>query len=300
MKKYILIFAAAMALFTACNRLDIPGMFINRSDTEERVNDWLTYNELHGEPVIVNAPDDYTFYVSADTHYALQDSIVAQGEKDRIYHFVTKERNDSTACFSTILGDLAGEAGEAPYLMVKKSLAYNADTQQDEDPCFCIVGNHDTYFDCAKWYKEHFHTSTYSLTVNTLGGHKDLYLFLDSGNGTHGKRQLDWLKDKLSHRNEYRHCFVLSHCWIFRTYYNYTMTPQANLPLEEQYDFMALMSENNVSLVVLAHSHENEHREVLGIQYVEIKNLNTEGTPCYLRISCGDKVAYELLLSAKP
>ena len=45
MKKYYLIIIAATVIFaTGCNRLDVAGMVINRSDTEERVADWLDYN----------------------------------------------------------------------------------------------------------------------------------------------------------------------------------------------------------------------------------------------------------------
>ena len=70
-KRNLYLFAAASALLmtTACNHLDIPGMVVNRSDTEERVNDWLDYNQLNGEPVIENAPDTYLVYSSSDPHY---------------------------------------------------------------------------------------------------------------------------------------------------------------------------------------------------------------------------------------
>ena len=54
-KHFILIIAAAAIFATNCNRLDVAGMVINRSDTEERVADWLDYNAQNGEPVIENA-----------------------------------------------------------------------------------------------------------------------------------------------------------------------------------------------------------------------------------------------------
>ena len=285
---------ATMMIFSAsCNRLDIPGMFINRSDTEDRVNDWLDYNEQHGEPVLENVPDNYRVYACSDPHYSDRDGIAPQGENDRVYNFVTVERNDSCAVFSIIAGDLANESGETPYVMIEDAIRYNAERQLKNDPCFPIVGNHDVYYDCAKFYKQHFHTSTYSLTVKTVGGHQDLFIFLDSGNGTHGKRQLDWLEDKLSHRNEYRNCVVVSHCWLFRTSYNYTTTPAANLPLDEQYAFMDLMSDNNVSLVVMGHFHACEQRQFNGVTYVMIDNLNEEDDePSYLVLDCGEKVSF--------
>lgn len=298
MKKRYLIFAAAafVALTAGCNRLDMVGMFINRSDTEERVNDWLNYNEQFGEPVFENVPDNYRVYSCSDSHYSDRDDVTPQGENDRVFNFVTAERNDSCAVFSIIAGDLANESGETPYIMIENSIRYNAERQIKNDPCFPIVGNHDVYYDCAKFYKQHFHTSTYSVTVKTVGGHQDLFLFLDSGNGTHGKRQMDWLEDKLSHRDEYRNCVVVSHCWLFRTSYNYTTTPAANLPEDEQYAFMDLMSDNNVSLVVMGHFHACEQRQFNGVTYVMIDNLNEEtDAPSYLILNCGEKVSFEYM-----
>lgn len=295
MKNRYLIFAAVafVALTAGCNRLDMVGMFINRSDTEERVNDWLDYNEQFGEPVFENVPDNYRVYSCSDSHYSDRDDVTPQGENDRVFNFVTAERNDSCAVFSLIAGDLANESGETPYIMIENSIRYNAERQIKNDPCFPIVGNHDVYYDCAKFYKQHFHTSTYSVTVKTVGGHQDLFLFLDSGNGTHGKRQMDWLEDKLSHRDEYRNCVVVSHCWLFRTSYNYTTTPAANLPEDEQYAFMDLMSDNNVSLVVMGHFHACEQRQFNGVTYVMIDNLNEEtDEPSYLVLDCGEKVSF--------
>ena len=63
---FIILAAAAMILTTGCNRLDILGMVVNRSDTEERVADWLDYDNLNGMPVIENVPDEYCIYSTSD------------------------------------------------------------------------------------------------------------------------------------------------------------------------------------------------------------------------------------------
>ena len=253
MKKLHLIVLAAAALILAagCNRLDIAGMVVNRSDTEERVADWLDYNEQNGMPVIENVPDEYCIYSTSDSHCSDRDSIELQGPEDRLYKYVTTERNDPKAIFSLLVGDLANESGEAGYRRAEASMRFNDKTQAKNDPCFPVIGNHDVYYDCAEYYKQYFHTSTYTVTVKTVGGYQDLYILLDSGNGTHGKRQLEWLEEQLSHRDDYRHCFVISHNWLFRTSYNYTTTPAANLPQDEQYAFMDLMSRNNVDKVII-------------------------------------------------
>ena len=278
---------------SSCNRLDVSGMVINRSDTEERVADWLDYNAQNGEPVIENAPDEYHVYSCSDSHYSERDSIVPQGEKDRLYKYITAERNDPKAIFAIHAGDMVNESGEAGFRMTNDALRYDSVNQAKNDPCFLVIGNHDVYFNCASFFKQYFHTSTFTVTVNTVSGYKDLFIFLDSGNGTHGKRQLEWLEEKLSHRKDYRHCFVISHNWLFRTSYNYTTTPAANLPQDEQYAFMNLMSNHNVEVVLMGHFHMREQRQFGGVQYLMTDNLNDSGTPSYLVLKVGEKVNYE-------
>ena len=291
MKKhsYTIILALGLIMASSCNRLDIAGMVINRSDTEERVADWLDYDAQNGMPVINGVPDDYTFYSCSDIHI--------NDDNSRFAKYVTIERNDPEAIFSIIAGDLANESGEGPFILADSAMLFDPLTQAENDPCFPIIGNHDVYFDCAGFYKQHFHTSTYTVTVNTVGGHKDLFIFLDSGNGTHGRRQLDWLEQQLDHRTEYRYCFVISHNWLFRTTYNYTTTPAANLPEDEQYAFMDLMSRNAVDMVVMGHFHYRDVKTFGGVKYVMTDNLN-DGTdePSYLVVRCADKVTYEYRL----
>ena len=286
-----------LVAFSSCNRLDVLGMVVNRSDTEERVADWLDYNNQNGMPIVNGVPDNYCFYSCSDSHYSERDSIVPQGENDRLYQYITAMRNDVNAAFAIHAGDMVNESGEMGFLMTENALRYNATTQADEKPCFLVIGNHDVYYDCADYFKQHFHTSTYTVTVNTLGGFKDLFIFLDSGNGTHGRRQLDWLEEQLSHRSEYRYCFVISHNWLFRTTYNYTTTPAANLPEDEQYAFMDLMSQNDVNMVIMGHFHYRDTKTFGGVKYVMTDNLNDSKTdPSYLMVRCADKVTYEYRL----
>lgn len=291
-KQHLIILAAAAVFATGCNRLDIAGMVVNRSDTEERVADWLDYNAQNGMPVIENVPDEYCIYSTSDSHYSDRDGFELQSVEDRVYQYVTVERNDPKAVFSLLVGDLANASGELGYQRVDASMRFNAETQAKNDPCFPVIGNHDVYYDCADYFKQYFHTSTYTVTVRTMGGFQDLYIFLDSGNGTHGKRQLEWLEEQLSSRSDYRHCFVISHNWLFRTSYNYTTTPAANLPQDEQYAFMDLMSRNDVDLVLMGHFHAREQRQFGGVQYVMTDNLNDGGKPSYLVVNVGEKVTY--------
>ena len=292
MKKLHLILFATAIFAVSCNRLDIAGMVINRSDTEERVADWLDWNSQN-DSIVIDMPMNYCFYSCSDSHYSERDSIVLQGENDRLYHYITMMRNDPNAAFAIHAGDMVNESGETGFRMTEESLRYNPNDQTWDRPCFLVIGNHDVYYDCVPYFKQYFHTSTYTVTVNA-DGEKDLFIFLDSGNGTHGKRQMDWLEEQLSHRDKYRYCFVISHNWLFRTFYNYTTTPAANLPQDEQYAFMDLMSRSNVNMVIMGHFHTREQRQFGGVQYVMTDNLNEDvDTPSYLAVNVGKTVTYE-------
>ena len=284
---YSLILALGLIIsLSSCNRLDIFGMVVNRSDTEARVSDWLAWNDSHDAIVIDGVADTYDFYTCSDAH--LND------DNSRLVAFITEERNDPQGAFSSIVGDIANESEERPYILCDSALLFVPATQAKNDPCFPIIGNHDVYFDCAENFKNHFHTSTFALTVKTQGGKKDLYLFLDSGNGTHGSLQLEWLEKQLANRDKYRYCFVISHNWMFRTTYNYTTTPAANLPEDEQYAFMNMMSENRVDMVIMGHFHYTDAKTFDGVKYVMTDNLNEgKDTPSYLVVTCGDKISYE-------
>ena len=265
----------------SCDRLDVKGMFFSGgSHTEDRVAEWLAWNEQHGENIITGVPDSYRFYVCADIHLA--------DDASRVAEVLRREGEDPEARFAIMMGDVANESGERPFRLLDSVV------RRGEDTCFVVIGNHDIYFDCEQFYKKYFHTSTYTVTVQTVGGAKDLYVFMDSGNATHGRRQTAWLKDVLTHRAEYRHVVVGSHTCLFRTSYNYSSTPAANLPEDEYYELLNLMDENDVSLYLMGHFHHREEHVIGSVPYVMVDNLN-EGkeTPSYLVVTMGHEVSYK-------
>ena len=278
----ILLIALSLTL-ASCNRLDVKGMFFSSgSHTEDRVAAWLEWNDAHDAVVIDNAPDQYRVYVCSDIH--LSDST------SRVERFLAAEYADPIGLFSFINGDLSNEGGEQPFRMLDSLLRLPTAT----DTCFVTIGNHDIYFDCEKYYAQYFHTSTYSVTVKTVGGAKDLFVFLDSGNATHGRRQLEWLKQLLQQRDQYRHVVVGTHTCLFRNSYNYSTTPAANLPEEETYELLSLMEQNQVSLFLMGHFHHKEQHLIGGVPYVMTDNLNEEkDTPSYLVVTLGNGVDYK-------
>lgn len=287
MKTRYALFVLLAVTFASCNRLDIPGIIVSGGeDPETRVETWLEWNAQNPAFVLNDVPDDYCFYACSDVHVT--------DDGTRVKNFMTAERNDVKAQFGIILGDLANESGERPFQTVTDAIAYDENVQAENDPCYAIIGNHDIYFDCWEHYRDYFHTSTYCITINLQSGAKDLIICLDSGNGTHGRRQLEWLSDVLKDRGQYRYCIVCTHNCLFRNYYNYTTTPAANLPLDEQYALMHQMSENDVNLFLMGHFHHREEETFDGVRYVMTDNLNTtEEAPTYLVVCCGDRLTYQ-------
>ena len=279
--KHLILLTATLTL-ASCNRLDVTGMFFSSgTHTEDRVAQWLEWNDQHPATVINGAPDQYNIYVCSDIHL--------EGNTDRISQFLQHEYADPSGLFSIINGDLANESGPRPFRQLDSLLRLPSAT----DTCFVTIGNHDIYFDCQQYYQQYFHTSTYTVTVQTISGAKDLFVFLDSGNATHGQRQLQWLRQLLQQRDQYRHVVVSTHTCLFRTSYNYSTTPAANLPEEEYYQLLDLMSDHNVSLFLMGHFHHKEEHTLGGVPYVMTDNLNEQkDQPSYLVVTCANKVSY--------
>ena len=64
--------------------------------------------------------------------------------------------------------------------------------QQDSLPAFLIAGNHDLFFNGWKEFYSRFGSSTYLFTVKTPDA-TDLFICLETGGGTLGDKQLEWL-----------------------------------------------------------------------------------------------------------
>ena len=282
MKTKHLILLTATLVLASCNRLDVTGMFFSSgTHTEDRVAQWLEWNDQHPATVINGAPDQYNIYVCSDIHL--------EGNTDRISQFLQHEYADPSGLFSIVNGDLANESGPRPFRQLDSLLRLPSAS----DTCFVTIGNHDIYFDCQQYFQQYFHTSTYTVTVQTVSGAKDLFVFLDSGNATHGQRQLQWLRQLLQQRDQYRHVVVSTHTCLFRTSYNYSTTPAANLPEEEYYQLLDLMSDHNVSLFLMGHFHHKEEHTLGGVPYVMTDNLNEQkDQPSYLVVTCANKVSY--------
>ena len=160
-------------------------------------------------------------------------------------------------------------------------------------PVMAIVGNHDLFFGQWEDYKRYFGSSTYCFTVATPN-YRDLYVMLDSGGGCHGRRQIEWLREVLKHRGQYRYCVVCSHVNLFRT--DLSQFISGNLPLEETYDLMRLLSDSHVDLYMQGHDHHREELAYEGVHYVSLDCLKDNAdNASWLMLQAGNRLTWDYM-----
>ncbi len=104
-----------------------------------------------------------------------------------------------------------------------------------------------------------FGSSTYFFTVKTPKA-TDLFICLETGGGTLGNKQLDWLINIFeTKRLDYRHCIVFTHNNFFRTRH----TDSTNPPVEEIHALLELFIRYHVDMVITGHDHKQD-TEVFG------------------------------------
>lgn len=281
----ILLIAAATLLMTGCEKLDIAGMFLHKgTDVRIRVQQSLEYNAGHGCPSVTVPNDDYRFYVCADIH--------AEEFPTRFSEMVRRENADTLSYFYLVLGDLIWTQEHMSHF--PEIMPIEPGTHVGEDAGFVIVGNHDLFYDNWDNWRAMFHTSTYYIEVHTPH-YNDLFIMLDSGSGSLGDNQTNWLKRILKEmRPDYRHCIVCLHNNLFRT--DHSQLPSSNLPLEETYALMRLFADNNVDLVLQGHDHYRSIVDFEDVLYIDLDDLK-DNTPqaSYLTVDISSIIGYDFV-----
>lgn len=217
--------------------------FVRATDrVEKRFVQSMAWNIANPQHNIICNTNNYSVIVASDLHIG--------GTVNTKALFNIYEGSNDIALI--LIGDIVSGRKE-DYEVFKKI------SDSVTKPLLKIVGNHDLYFDGWKTYYEIFGSSTYYFTISTPDS-TDLYICLDSGGGTLGKSQMDWLSDLLqTQRNQYRHCIVLGHVNMLRTRH----TTSANPLIEENAHLISLFTENKVELVINGHDH-HQNKTVFG------------------------------------
>lgn len=276
-----------MFFLTSCSKnIDYLGLFytINESP-DERFAQSMSYNDEHGYDKITGVPDNYEVYVMSDTH-------VSYSKTDNLDRFVSDYLADSVAApFALCLGDLINATGHWDCFADHVKPVSDAGRK-----IYYTVGNHDLYFNQWKDFFSRFGSSTYWFEVQTVNGFKDLYISIDSGNGTLGYDQRRWLENVLKDKQNqgYRHILVFTHTHFFKK--DSSQGHTSNFNLEETYDLLDLFDRYDVSMVLQGHSHSRDLTTFKDVVYLRVDALKDYALDAYYTIlNVGNYINYEFV-----
>ena len=230
----------AILFCVSCEDVDFSGFFYNNNPVNDRVKESLEWNKANPEKSIIIPGTDYTILVAGDSHV---------GGIVNLNTFLT-QANTTGASGIVIAGDLTTGHKE-DYDVFKQEI----DTKTNL-PTFFVVGNHDLFFDGWDVYFDYFGSSTYSFKVNTSEA-TDLFICLDTGSGTLGSKQLNWVTDLLEkERKNVRYCVVITHVNFIREH----RTSSTNLLVEEVRAILDLCYRHSIDLVITGHDHNRSEQ----------------------------------------
>jgi DNA repair exonuclease SbcCD nuclease subunit len=155
-------------------------------------------------------------------------------------------------------------------------------TDTDSMPTFLSVGNHDLHFSGWEDYYARFGSSSYLFTIKTPVA-TDLFICLDTGGGTLGDKQMDWLVNILqTMRSKYRRCTVFTHNNFFR----FRHAESTNPPVEELAVLIEIFTKYKVDMVITGHDHKQD-AVLFGLTtYIVMDPLeDTESNAGYLQLT---------------
>lgn len=211
----------------------------------QRFSQSMAWNETHPYREIVTSSDNYKIMFMGDSHI---------GTTENLNNFISiAEKNNAAAV--VMAGDLT--AGDEKSCNELESCLHPGSSLLT----FLTVGNHDLWPQKG-WdeFYERFGASVYYFTVKTPGG-TDLYISLDSGSGTLGSSQLEWLENLLKNqRPGYRRCIAFTHLNFFRFRHSEISNPL----VEELNKLIDIFTLYQVDMLISGHDHLRSE-EIFGI-----------------------------------
>jgi len=276
----VLVFAACANEDTA---LDMKGMFSPQGETvNTRFEQSMAYDETRGPIQIDMQQDDYTIYVCTDSH------ITRKAHKNLDY-FVAQYDAAQGPKLALHLGDLIDAQKNFP---CADSILHIA-TRTLADTLFITPGNHDIYF--CQWpiYREFFKTSVYWFETTNGAKKLELFICLDSAEGSLGTKQWKWLKELLEAKSQegYRRIIVFTHTHLWKL--DGSQGHTSNMALEETYEILSRLSQYGVEYVWCGHQHSRQSVAFKGVQYMVLDaTQDSEKGQAYMTVQVGENVNY--------
>ena len=284
MKKHIIYIALAV-MMTACSddmTLDLLGMFSpNGEVVDVRYDQSMAYNATQGEIHLNMGSDDYMMYVCTDSH------ITRKSHKNLDY-FIDTYNAETAPKIAVHLGDLIDAQKNFPCADSVLSLA--------NDHLFITPGNHDIYFKQWPIYRSYFNTSIYWFDTNNGSKKLDLFICLDTADGTLGTKQMKWLRDLLEKKSKegYRRIIVYTHTHFWKL--DDSQGHTSNFALEETYELAALLAQYNVAYVWSGHQHARQSVLFRGVNYLVLDaTKDSEKGQSYMTGQMGEHAIYHYI-----
>jgi 3',5'-cyclic AMP phosphodiesterase CpdA len=234
-KTGIVLLLLAAFVGRSCKEIDPTGFLYSSDPVNERVEQSLEWNDMHPARKVIVSGTEYSLLVAADSHL---DGIV------NLDTLISRAQKPNNAGY-VMVGDLTTGRKESYSLLIQELSLKN------KVPAFLMVGNHDLFYGGWDTFYNYFGSSTYAFRV-TGKDTTDLYICLDSGSGTIGSMQLDWLKNLLEkERSRVRYCILFSHVNFFREH----RTTSTNPLVDEIRVLMDLCYVHSVDMVIMGHDH---------------------------------------------
>lgn len=258
----------------SCSHLDLKGMFMPTGESVEKRFEQSKAINKDLKAGYIPAQKNYSFYVATDPHID-QTTL-------NLSVFNNALRNDAESSFGVILGDCIDVKDNLPTYM--DALSYRPEKHSCNHKIYHVLGNHDIYFNGWEDFREVVGPSVYWFEVVFDAG-KDLYISLDTANGSLGSKQTEWFKSFLaSNRQNYRHCVILTHTNFFYT--DNSQVSSGNMPIEESLALVDFLGRHDVSLVLQGHDHFREDLTFDNVRYTVLGAIK-DGVeaPEYLKIN---------------
>jgi len=275
-----------MSLLSSCGpdaTLDVLGMFSPQGETvNTRFAQSQTYNEQAGVTHIDMQSDDYMIYVCTDSH-------VTPDAHKLLDYFMAQYRAAASPKMALHLGDLIDAQNN--FGCVDSILHYPGQTLHDT--LFVTLGNHDIYFKQWSQYRDYFKTSAYWFDTRNGSRKLDLFICLDSAEGTLGTSQTKWLENLLKEKSQegYRHIILFTHTHLWKL--DASQGHTSNLALEETYKFTDMLSKYGVEFVWSGHQHARQSLVFKGVNYLVLdSSKDEEKGQSYMTAQMGNSIIY--------
>ena len=272
-------------LFSACSEdstLDMKGMFSPQGPTvNTRFAQSQAYNDSVGEIHLDMKADEYTVYVCTDSH-------ITRKTHKNLDYFIDQYNAASAPKLALHLGDLIDAQ--------KNFSCADSILNLANDHLFITPGNHDIYFKQWDIYRSYFKTSAYWFDTNNGSIKLDLFICLDSAEGSLGTSQTNWLKNLLETKSQegYRRIIVFTHTHLWKL--DGSQGHTSNMAMEETYEVTSLLGRYGVEYVWSGHQHARQSVIFKGVNYLVLDaTKDEESGQAYMTVEMGESAIYHYI-----